>query len=373
MKKYSLLALNLLLLVSNSFSQAEISFSVSGNIVNTDFNQIAMFKLDSNGVQSNIILSELTPNGQFAFQGITNNPDYYYIGLNNQFIPLIIRNNSNIKIYGDGNKLDKFCNIINSDESQQLLEFQRAEMNWRRILDSANNEVKLNPARQQEIYNQITPRYMEFQQFQQNYVQMNQNSAALYPMIKMIDPNKDFENYQLIVSQVINSFSESSLVQVEKRKYMALKKKLIDDNPFAVGKVAPDFEELKTDGKTKMKLSDLKGKVVLIDFWASWCGPCRKENPNVVKTYGKYKEAGFTIISISLDSDKAKWLQAINDDGLSWTNHVSDLGGWQSKVARKYNIGSIPQTFLLDREGKIIAANLRGIALETELQKIFGF
>jgi thiol-disulfide isomerase/thioredoxin len=122
-----------------------------------------------------------------------------------------------------------------------------------------------------------------------------------------------------------------------------------------------------------MKLSDLKGKVVLIDFWASWCGPCRKENPNVVKTYEKYKDAGFTVMSVSLDSDKAKWLEAIQKDGLVWPNHVSDLGGWQSKVARLYGVGSIPQTILLDKEGKIIASNLRGPALEAELQKIFGF
>jgi peroxiredoxin len=373
MKKYYFIILNFVFLVAISFSQSEISFSVSGNIVNTNFKEIELVKSDSNGVVFNVMKSDLSSNGAFQFRGKSTSPDYFYIRLNNQYIPLIIRNNADIKIYGDGNKLDRFCNIINSDESQQLLEFQRAEMNWRRILDSANNEVKLNPAKQQDIYNQITPKYMEFEQFKQNYVQMNQNSAALYPMIRMIDPNKDFENYQLIVSQVINSFSESSLVQVEKRKYLALKKKLIDDNPFAVGKVAPDFEELKSDGKTKMKLSDLKGNVVLIDFWASWCGPCRKENPNVVKTYEKYKDAGFTVMSVSLDSDKAKWLDAIQKDGLSWPNHVSDLGGWQSKVARKYNIGSIPQTFLLDKEGKIIAANLRGTALETELQKIFGF
>jgi peroxiredoxin len=214
---------------------------------------------------------------------------------------------------------------------------------------------------------------MDFQQFKQNYVQMNQNSAALYPMIKMFDPEKDFENYQLVIAQVINAFSESSMVKLEQEKYLKYKKKMVDDNPLAKGKVAPDFEELKTDGKTKMKLSDLKGKVVLIDFWASWCGPCRKENPNVVKTFEKYKDAGFTVMSVSLDSDKVKWLEAIQKDGLVWPNHVSDLGGWQSKVARLYGVGSIPLTILLDKEGKIIATNLRGQALEAELQKIFGF
>ena len=355
------------------YAQTEISFSVSGQIVNTQFKEIELIQdLPTIGIQ-NIMKSPLNSDGSFSFKGKLSSPDYYYVKLNNQLVPLILRNNSDIKIYGDGNKLDKFCNIINSDESQQLLEFQRAENTWNRILDSANNELKKNPSKQQELSNEITPKYMDFQQFKQNYVQMNQNSAALYPMIDMFDPEKDFENYQLIVVQVINAFSESSLVKIEQEKYLLHKKKMIDDNPLAKGKVAPDFEELKTDGKTKMKLSDLKGKVVLIDFWASWCGPCRKENPNVVKTYEKYKDAGFTVMSVSLDSDKAKWLEAIQKDGLVWPNHVSDLGGWQSKVGRIYGIGSIPQTFLLDKEGKIIAANLRGQALEAELQKIFGF
>jgi peroxiredoxin len=356
-----------------AFGQNEISVSVSGMIVNTSFKEIELVKLKSDGNFESSMKSDLASNGSFLFKGVLKTPDYYYVKLNNQLIPLILRNNSEIKIYGDGNKLDKFCNIINSDESQQLLEFQRAEMNWKRILDSANVEVGKNPMRQQEIYNQITPKYMEFQQFQQNYVQMNQNTAALFPMIKMFDPNKDFDNYQLIVSQVINSFPESSLVKAEQERYLQFKKKLIDDNPLAKGKFAPDFEELKTDRKTKMKLSDLKGNVVLLDFWASWCGPCRRENPNVVKTYAKYKDSGFTVMSVSLDNDKAKWLEAITKDSLTWSNHVSDLGGWQSKVSRIYSISSIPQTYLLDREGKIIASNLRGQALEEELKKIFGF
>jgi thiol-disulfide isomerase/thioredoxin len=130
---------------------------------------------------------------------------------------------------------------------------------------------------------------------------------------------------------------------------------------------------LRTDGKKKMKLSDLQGQVVLLDFWASWCGPCRAENPNVVKNYQKYKDAGFTVMSVSLDSNKDKWLAAIAADQLSWPNHVSDLGGWKSKVAQQYGVNSIPFTILLDKEGRVIATNLRGAALEQTLQQIFGF
>jgi thiol-disulfide isomerase/thioredoxin len=121
-----------------------------------------------------------------------------------------------------------------------------------------------------------------------------------------------------------------------------------------------------------LKLSSLKGKVVLIDFWASWCGPCRRENPNVVALYKKYKEKGFEIFSVSLDNSKERWQQAINDDGLIWPSHVSDLQHWNNAAAKLYGVSSIPQTVLLDKNGVIIARNLRGEQLTEKLKSIFG-
>jgi thiol-disulfide isomerase/thioredoxin len=143
----------------------------------------------------------------------------------------------------------------------------------------------------------------------------------------------------------------------------------------AIGEKAPELAYENTEGKT-IKLSSLKGKIVLIDFWASWCGPCRKENPNLVKAYEKYHTAkfqdasGFEIYSVSLDKNKEAWLKAIEKDGLYWNTHVSDLLGWDSEAASKYSVSSIPSSFLLDAKGKIIAVNLRGAALEAELEKL---
>lgn len=139
---------------------------------------------------------------------------------------------------------------------------------------------------------------------------------------------------------------------------------------FSKNKVAPEIALPNPNGEI-IKLSDLRGKYVLIDFWASWCGPCRKENPNVVRLYNKYKDENFTIYSVSLDKDKKRWEMAIKADGLIWDNHVSDLKYWQSEVVSKYKIQGIPHTVLIDPEGKIIETKLRGAALEQKLKELF--
>lgn len=136
-----------------------------------------------------------------------------------------------------------------------------------------------------------------------------------------------------------------------------------------LGQVAPEIALPNPEGEVK-KLSDLRGKVVMIDFWAAWCGPCRRENPNVVKLYNKYNDKGFEVFGVSLDRSKEDWVKAIEKDNLTWTQ-VSDLSYFNSEAARTYGIEAIPATILLDREGKIIARNLRGQALEDKLAEIF--
>jgi peroxiredoxin len=137
------------------------------------------------------------------------------------------------------------------------------------------------------------------------------------------------------------------------------------------GVEAPTFSLATADGSRNLGPADFKGKYLLLDFWASWCKPCRMENPNVVKVYGKYKGADFDILSVSLDQDKQKWLQAIQQDGLTWS-HVSDLRGFQCQAAQLYGVNAIPSTFLLDREGKILAKNLRGPQLEAKMVELLG-
>jgi len=175
-------------------------------------------------------------------------------------------------------------------------------------------------------------------------------------------------------AQEINAHDVDTLVafldpSIQTSVYVIELKKLADKMRISeVGGLAPDFT-LNTPEGTPLSLSSLRGKIVLLDFWASWCAPCRKENPNVVAVYNQYKDKGFDILGVSLDREKGAWLKAIADDQLTW-HHVSDLKFWQSEAAIKYGVQSIPFTLLLDKEGKIIAKNLRGEELARKLAEL---
>ena len=225
-----------------------------------------------------------------------------------------------------------------------------------------------------------------YQTYIKEFIAENKNSPCLIMLLGEIQNPMDFKVELKIIKIVIQE-------KFEQQKYLKEIVKLIEQAKqqeefifqqknkvkeeqntrkelgINIGAIAPEIN-LKGPNGDLISLSSLKGKVVLLDFWASWCRPCRAENPNVVRLYNKYKDKGFTVYSVSLDQNKDKWLAAIVQDQLNWSNHVSELTGWKSSAGAKYGISSIPKTFLINKKGEIIGYDLRGNELEQKLSEI---
>jgi peroxiredoxin len=185
--------------------------------------------------------------------------------------------------------------------------------------------------------------------------------ASIWLMMNELRSRLEPEEFRQLFESLDNSVQESPYGQSVTAYVKSLKANVLNV-------AADDFSQEDTKGKA-VKLSSFRGKYVLVDFWASWCGPCRQENPNVVKAYNKFKDKNFTILGVSLDDNRDRWLRAINQDGLAWTQ-VSDLRGWGNEVAVQYGVQSIPTNFLVDPSGKIVARNLRGEELEAKLEQL---
>lgn len=244
------------------------------------------------------------------------------------------------------------------------------------IIDKAKviaQEAQKAPAEQQRsaaFQNTMQGKYKTLQAEQKNVLKnfIGTHPASYISLLALSSvsgPSPDVAEVEPLYNQLSADIKNSEGGKQLKMSIDALKL-------TSIGAVAPDFSQNDVNGKP-VQLSSFKGKYVLVDFWASWCGPCRQENPNVVKLFNKYKGKGFTVLGVSLDKPdgKAAWLAAIKSDGLTWTQ-VSDLKGWSNLAAGLYGVRSIPQNFLIDPQGKIVAKDLRGDDLDSALEKLLG-
>jgi len=269
--------------------------------------------------------------------------------------------------------------VCGSEHSEELREletkcapFDKKDLEARQRITQADVSVE-----EKQMLNQsMADNRREMAKCIKDWLVTHESSPAALIAIQRLDPRTELSTFNKIFANLSNSFGHTLLYKAMKQELAKLsnpgKQQSAETNSaIAAGQPAPEIALNDTQGKLR-KLSDLKGKTVLIDFWASWCGPCRRENPNVVAAYNKYNKDGFEVFSVSLDKAKDAWLQAIEADGLVWPNHVSDLKWWESEAAKTYNVHSIPFTVLVDKEGKILGHNLRGPLLEEKLQAIYG-
>lgn len=258
--------------------------------------------------------------------------------------------------------IERNFEAVTGMEADYRIKAQASENLSKEIFTDAQNEVSSVVSEYQKTYES------ESQKLNQELKELlteNKEDLAVMMFMDYFPKEKNKELHTEIIEALRAKYPENQAVQ---ERY-----KILTSAAFStsVGSMAPELAFPNPEGDI-LKLSDLRGKYVLIDFWASWCGPCRRENPHVVSLYNKYKDKGFDIYSVSLDRDKNGWLKAIEADKLTWPNHVSDLKYWSSEAAKIYGVNSIPATFLLDQEGRIIGKNLRGNELTNTLRNIFG-
>jgi len=366
MKKYIIILLSVAL-ITGCGSREPGAFRISGKLENGAGVTVYLDHLST--TSANALTSTIADgDGNFEIQGIIKEVGFYKVRLaDNNFVNIVLHPDDEIELDGDATYLYGSYTIKGSRDAialHELNEYLRLfgvkEDSMRQVGTSAGGR---SPAVQMQLQNTYGNMLRKKSEFLKKFIDENTSSIASLVAIQSLDPTSDAAYYIKLDKELYELYPNSVYVKNLHVKVSQLTK-------LAVGAEAPQILLNNPQGET-VSLSSLRGKTVLIDFWASWCKPCRIENPHVVKLYNQYKDKGFEIYGVSLDKNMNAWVQAIHQDGLEWI-HVSDLKFWNSAAAKLYDVRSIPQTFLIDEEGKIIAKGFRSAELERRLKEIFG-
>jgi peroxiredoxin len=363
------------------------TFLISGTLTNpVNGEYIFLDQLKSNELTA-VDSVKVSNDGKFIFKGETKNPAFYLVKFNNNnFLTLLVGPGDKILIKANHDSLNFPVSVEGSKGTEQMAEYNRTLNKTIDKLKSLNdiymkNSDNPNLAAVMDSLDNLAQGYLEeINSYTKNYIDRNLGSlvslVALYqqvaPSVYVLHPEKDINYFEKVDSSMYSKYPDYDPVATLHEQVKQMKSGFNRESSTreaGVGAEAPEISLPDPEGDT-IRLSSTRGSVVLLDFWASWCNPCRRENPNLVKAYSLYHNKGFQIFQVSLDKTKEAWLNGIKDDQLGKWIHVSDLKYWNSVVVPLYKIESIPCNFLLDKEGRIIASNLTGDQLQNKLAEI---
>ncbi len=349
--------------------------TVSGTIEHAAGRKISLIGFNE-GQTDTVATAVLGDDGKFSIPVNAGPLSFYALSIGQSgSIVLAFDSTQSPVIDADLEDVNETYEVSNSKDSKEIRDlfvnvvpYERQMDSLRSLLQNAtkekNNSGRLNYSME---YNDLLTKYKNLLLEQ---IDEDSTSIANYTILQRLDPEEDFAYFVKVRNGLEPRLKGNFFYEQLANRVAQMEAQQKAEAAFAPGAVAPDIVLPNPDGK-EIALSSLRGKYVLIDFWASWCKPCRMENPNVVKLYKKYSKDKFEILGVSLDRKKENWLKAIKDDKLMWPQ-VSDLKYWNSAAAKLYNITSIPHTVLVGPDGKIVATKLRGPSLENKLEELFG-